>query len=115
MKVATRLFASMPSWQSPVVTAALAGAVFVWGTGSLGREFAGAAREGVGEERAALVIGADPDSKRADRDAKRAAREAKKKARAEKAEERAMAKAKSGKRSSNSSANLGDNDPLEGL
>lgn len=112
MKV-TRLFESMPSWQSPVLSAALAATVFVWGTGTLASESTGSVRQSAGEVRSTLVIGTDPDSKRAERDAKRAAREAKKKA---KAEERAMAKAqKSGKRSSSSSANLGDNDPLEGL
>jgi hypothetical protein len=64
------------------------------------------------------AIASDPNAKSA-REAKRAeraaAREAKKKERAAKKNSAELAKAKSGKSSSGSSVDLGDNDPLEGL
>jgi hypothetical protein len=113
--IATRLAGTQSSWQHQVTSIALALGTLVLGYAPL--ESAQSALVG---DSAAASIAADPNAKAA-REAKRAeraaAREAKKKERASrsnKSDDR-YAKAKSGKGSSGSSVDLGDNDPLEGL
>jgi hypothetical protein len=118
--LATRLFASRPSWQPQLMSVALAAGTLLFGYAPLEGQLSAVSAGELAPVHTTAGICSDPSAKRAEREAKRAAREAKKKERAaahasSKSDDRSLAKAKSSKRESRSSVDLGDNDPLDGL
>jgi hypothetical protein len=105
-----------PSWQHQATTIAIAVGAFVMGYAPLESQISARSESGI-----ASGISSDPNAKsareqkKADRAAARDAKKKERASRSSKSDDRSLAKAKSGKSSSGSSVDLGDNDPLEGL